>query len=182
VHRTWQVVSEPDPIFAAIERYKIAAKAESDAEADFSRREKILLEKVGQREPSIGVFDLSNPQSRVYGRQLVAYSHEQIDALCPADRFPDMNQLHHASFKDLAKRHADIMGDAERVRQDAAGPAYEALADLVETVPTTLAGILALLDWQRESIDADSQSLHTGHFAMVGDAIADALRGLSAKT
>jgi hypothetical protein len=30
------VVSEPDPIFAAIERYRIAAKAEDDAEADLA--------------------------------------------------------------------------------------------------------------------------------------------------
>ena len=175
-----QGVAEPDLIFAAIERYKAATEADDAAEADFARREKILLETVGQREPSISVINLSgNPRGPGYGQQVTAYSHEQIDALCPPDKFPDMNRLQRAFFDDLARRHADIMGDAERVRQATAGPAYDALADLVETVPTTLAGILALLDWQRESIDADSQSLHVGHLAMVGDAIGDALRSLN---
>jgi hypothetical protein len=61
-------VSEQDPIYAAIERYKVAAKAGDDAEADFARREKILLETVGQREPSIGVINLSgNPRGPDYG-------------------------------------------------------------------------------------------------------------------
>jgi hypothetical protein len=87
-------VSEQDPIYAAIERYKVAAKADDDAEADFARREKILLETVGQREPSIGVINLSgNPRGPDYGQQVTAYSHEQIDALCPPDKFPDMNRV-----------------------------------------------------------------------------------------
>jgi hypothetical protein len=178
------VINEPDPVFAAIERYRIAAKAEDDAEADYSRREKILLENVGQRHPSIGVFDLSNPHGPMYGHQITAYSHKQIDGLCPPDRFPDMNKLHHGWFEDLAKRHADIMGDAERVRQDAAEPSEAALADLVETVPTTMAGVFALIEWQREMFDeSDSrQALHTGHYAMMCDAIGDGLRGLTVQT
>lgn len=182
VPATARTVSEPDPIFAAIERYKVAARADDDAEADFARREKILLETVGQREPSIGVINLSgNPRGPGYGQQVTAYSHEQIDALCPPDKFPDMNRLQRAFFDDLAKRHKEIMGDAERVRQDTTEPAHEALADLVETVPTTLAGILALVGWQRETIDGDSQALHTGHCAMICDSIADALRNLYAQ-
>jgi hypothetical protein len=92
-----------------------------------------------------------------------------------------MNKLHHAWFEDLAKRHADIMGDAERIRQDAADPSFEALADLVETVPTTMAGVFALIEWQREAIGLDSQALHTGHYSIMCDTIAEALRRLTAQ-
>jgi hypothetical protein len=168
-----------DPIFAAIELYKAAAKAEADAEADFARREKILLETVGQTDPSIGVIRLSgNPRGPGYGQQVTAYSHEQIDALCPPDQFPDMNRMHRAWFDDLAKKHQDIMGAAEQVRQDAAGPAYDALEALLETIPTTIGGVLALVDWQREAMEADSQVMDASHCAMVCYTVADALRGL----
>jgi hypothetical protein len=54
-----------------------------------------------------------------------------------------MNKLHRTWFEELAKRHEEVMGNAARVRQDAAEPSFEALADLVETVPTTMAGVFA---------------------------------------
>uniref|UniRef100_UPI001BD07143 hypothetical protein n=1 Tax=Bradyrhizobium sp. dw_411 TaxID=2720082 RepID=UPI001BD07143 len=170
---------QPDPIIAAIERYRAAAKVENDAEADFIRREKLLLDTVGQREPSIGVFNLAgSAQGPAYGQQCTAYSHDQIDALCPPDRFGEMNRSHHEFFEGFVKRHEEIMGDAERVRQDASEPRFDALADLVETVPTTMAGVFALIEWQRDTIDLDGQALHTRHYSILCDTIGDALRRL----
>jgi hypothetical protein len=87
----------------------------------------------------------------------------------------EMNRSHHEFFESFVKRHEEIMGDSERVRQDASEPRFDALADLVETVPTTMAGVLALIEWQRDTIDLDGQALHTGHYSILCDTIGDAL-------
>ncbi len=87
--------------------------------------------------------------------------------------------MHHDFFEELAKRHSEIMGDAERIRQEAALPPFEALAELVETAPTTMAGVFALIEWQRETIDLDSQALHTDDYSVLCDTIGEALRRLT---
>lgn len=173
-------VNEPDPVFAAIARYKAAAKLGDDAEADFVRREELLLEAVGQRHPSIGVFNFASPRGPAFGQQCTAYSHDQIDALCPPDQFEEINRSHHEFFASFVTRHEEIMGDSERVRQEASGPRFDALSDLVETVPTTMVGVFALIDWQRETIDLDGQALHTGHYSILCDTIGEALRSVKA--
>jgi hypothetical protein len=54
-------------------------------------------------------------------------------------------------------------------------------AGLVETVPTSMAGVFALIEWQRQTIELDSQALHSGHYSTICDTIGEALRRLTSR-
>jgi hypothetical protein len=126
--------SDIDPILALIEEYRTAAKTAAAAASEHSSREDMLIEQGLALNPFVAVLDVSGP-----GRPqpIVAYKHEYIDRLLPADRFSKPNAAAHASLDAQIERHKAIVGDSEDVLYAAQDAETEALDTLVWTPPTT---------------------------------------------
>src|SRR6266436_3060918 len=74
------------------------------------------------------------------------YAHDQIDRHLPPDRFSKANAEARASLDAQIDRHNAIMGESESVLYAAQDAETEAVDILIWTVPTTIAGVLALLE------------------------------------
>jgi hypothetical protein len=135
--------SSVDPIFSLIEDYRTAAKTVAAAASELSRREEMLIEHGLGMYPFTSVIDASGPGSP---KPTTAYTHEHIDLLLPVDRFSKPNAEAHASFDAQTERHKAIVGDSEDVLNAAQDAETEALDTLIWTPPTTIAGVLALLE------------------------------------
>lgn len=135
--------SEADPIFALIEEYRVAAKTTAAAASEVSRREEMLIEQGLGTYPVICVLDAA---ARGKPMPTMAYSQEQIDKLLPPGRFGKANAEARASLDVQIERHKAALGDSEDVLNSALDAETEALDILVWTPPTTVAGILALLE------------------------------------
>jgi hypothetical protein len=132
-----------DPIFALIEDCRAAAKTVAAAASEVSRRENMLIEQGLGLSPFISVLDVSGPRGP---QPTMVYKHEYIDRLIPADRFSKPNAAAHASLDAQIERHKAIMDDSESVLYAAQDAETEALDTLIWTRPTTIAGVLALLE------------------------------------
>ena len=137
-----EVVSA-DPIFSLIEAYREAAKAVAAAASEVDRREDMLTEQGLGLSPFISVLDVSRPGR---AQPMVVYKHEYVDRLLPPDRFSEPNAAAHAALDAQEERHKAIIGDSEGALNAAQDAETEALDALAWTVPTTMAGVLALLE------------------------------------
>jgi hypothetical protein len=132
-----------DPIFALIEEYRAAAKTFAAAASEHDRREEMLVEQGLGSDPFISVPDMSQ-----FGglRPVVVYKREYVDIHIPPDRFSKVNAAAHAELDAKMEQHKAILGDSEKVMYAAMDAETEAADTLVWTSPTTIAGVLALLE------------------------------------
>ena len=171
---------EADPIFAAISAYNVAREAELAALAEYCRREEMVKREIGTLDPSVLVFSPTGPDA-IHGQQVLAYTHEQIDKFCPPNLKPRLNALAHRSFAELKRTYDEIMGDAERVRDEAWDAANDALDAVVETVPVTTAGALGLLGFQRDLVESDWLRLTVDHAVRIIDSLEGVLLTMQAQ-
>jgi hypothetical protein len=162
-----------DPIFALIEAYRTAAKTHAEACSEFSRREEILIEQGWGLGPFISVLDVSGPRAPY---PVLVYKHEYVDVHVPPDRFREVNAAAHASLDAKFEQHKGILGDNEKVMYAAMDAETEAVDELVSTVPTSIAGVLALLELGPELRRASG--LDDDQAAAILVSVADALRDL----
>jgi hypothetical protein len=136
--------SDVDPIFALIQEYRAAAKTFAAAASEHDRREEMLIEQGLGSSPFISVLEMrSGPFSN---QPVMVYKHECVDIHIPADRFSELNATAHASLDAKFEQHKAILGDSEKIMYAAMDAETEALDTLVWTPPTTIAGVLALLE------------------------------------
>jgi hypothetical protein len=165
--------SDVDPIFALIEDYRAAASAVPAAAAEYSRREEMLIEQGIGLSPFISVLDVSGPGGP---EPTTVYMHQYIDRLIPADRFSKPNADAHASLDAQIERHKAILGDSEDVLYSAQDAETEVLDTLFWTSPTTIAGVLALLELCPKLRRSRVLDNHQAGAILVS--VADALRDL----
>jgi hypothetical protein len=134
-----------DPVFDPIERHRKARRALREAESAHSLAERemhadgsLFPRTVSIGNPSSG---LPRPASR---------SHDDIDRYTPADLFPHDNKREHEELSAAISFRDARIGPLEEAMNDAAIAEREIVEELVETEPTTIAGVLALLRFQRD--------------------------------
>jgi hypothetical protein len=103
---------------------------------------------------------------------VVVYKHEYVDIHIPPKRFPEVNAAAHASLDAKFEQHKAILGDTEKVMYAAMDAETEALDEIVWTVPTSIAGVLALLDFRSEASDMDDDQT-SALLCSVADALRD---------
>jgi hypothetical protein len=149
---------DPDPIFALIEDYRTAAKTCAAACSEHSRREGVLIEQGWGLGPFISVLDVSGPRAP---HPVIVYKHEYVDAHIPPDRFPKVNAAAHAELDAKFDQHKVILGDSETVMYATMDAETEAVDCVIWTVPTSIAGVLALLDFRSEASDMNDEQTST---------------------
>ena len=165
-----------DPIFALIEGHRAAVKTRAAAAAEVCRREGILMEQGIGLNPFISVLDVSGTYP--HPAPIVAYRHEYIDQLIPADRFSEANSSAHASLDAQIERHKAIMGDSGDISFDAANAESEALDTIIWTGANTVGGAVALLEWWGDVMNTTPDVLFADQNEALISSIADLLRDL----
>jgi len=142
-HRATLAPSD-DPIFALIEDYRTAEKAVAAAASELSRREEMLIEQGLGSSPFISVLEM---RDGLYAKKPVTiYKREYVDIHIPPDRFRQLNADAHIALDAKIEQHKAIMGDSEDVLNAAQDLETESVDALVSTTPTTMAGVIALLE------------------------------------
>jgi hypothetical protein len=136
--------SDVDPIFKLIDEYRSAAKAHGAAAAEHFAHEDTLIEQGLGLSPFISVLEMRTGPGRA--QPVTVYKHEYVDIHIPPDRFSEMNAAAHAELDAKIERHKAIEGDSEKALDAAMDAETEAVDALVWTPPTTIAGVLALLE------------------------------------
>jgi hypothetical protein len=96
----------------------------------------------------------------------------------PADLYPGDNRREHAELEAAISRR-DAIHIPSQEAMDATWEAERvALEELVETVPTTMPGVMALLKWHRDLWEIDPQSLEAEHLSYLCESVETALLNL----
>jgi hypothetical protein len=142
-----------DPVYAAIEEYEKtyvncrAAVAESNRLCD-------LADKVAGKHEVI-IPDLRGPDAEDSRHLRVVYQNGQkcvvadttviVKEYLPGEENEQLRQSFVSRLDDIQKARKAVYGDIDEVISGPAEAEWEAIDDLVETVPTTLPGLLAML-------------------------------------
>jgi hypothetical protein len=81
-----------------------------------------------------------------HAQPVTVYKREYVDVHLPPYQFSALNAAAHAELDAKIGQHKAIKGDSEDVLNAAQDVETEAVDDLVWTRPTTMAGVLALLE------------------------------------
>ena len=148
-----------DPIFALIERHRAESRAYDEAIGDLSKLEDTLPEEI-KRSPHVqfGLRDGVNPY--------YLYSHHDIDArlewMPDFSRTPEIRARLHAEFERdakeiLLKQDQCGLGAAELRTESLWGSLHKTACAIATTVPTSMAGVAAVLRYANEWEDVGGE-------------------------
>jgi hypothetical protein len=138
-----------DPIFAVIAAHQKAYVDLNAAESAHTAVEE-ELQAAGDLFPSIA--SRGNPSSGL--PRPVSKTHADIDWHSPADLYPEDNKREHDELSAAIARRAAKYPPAQEAMDAAWAAERLALDRVIETVPTTMPGVMALLRVRRELWDA----------------------------
>lgn len=161
--------AEPDPIFAAIEVHRKAKAAAAAAFAEVERLTTIADAEVGPR--SLPVLNMVQPGR--FKEFVDVTSWIDIDQLVPAEIYPDENAHFRERLRRQQEDHDAIVGDTDEITDEPCAVLWTAIDDFAETVPTTMAGLLAMIlyadeIWQQEEAGLLIANMATAARALVG--------------
>jgi hypothetical protein len=138
---------EPDLIFAAIAAHKDAQQMVDAAEAEINRLFALADETVGPC--NISMPDRREPTSPGFHPYVTADCWIDVDRYAPPETHAGLNKLCRAELEERQIEYSDFLKrvspDMEEIIPGPAAAECETCDRLAETVPTTTAGILALL-------------------------------------
>jgi len=166
---------EPDPIFAAFEAYK-KTQAVFNAASDVHGLAERELEAAGDLFPT--TVSIGNPHSGLPGATL-SRTHKDIDDYTPVDLYPLENEREHAELSSaIARRDARLI-PAEEALEAAWDAEREALGQLVQTVPTTMPGVMAMLELHRDWANGDD-AIDADYLSCLVESVHQALEEMTA--
>jgi hypothetical protein len=143
----------PDPVYAAIEAHE-KAYANCRAAVAESNRLLDLADKVAGKHEVI-IPDLRGPDASESTWLRVVYQNGQkcivaptsviVNEYLPGEENEQLRQSFVSRLDDIEKAREAVHGDIDAVVEGPASAGADAVDDLVETVPTTMAGLLSFL-------------------------------------
>jgi hypothetical protein len=131
----------------------------------------------------VGPSHLDIPSMVEPGTTVEACCWWDIEKAVPREQYPDLNAHHNRLLDERKAAHAAIVerliGDEDEATSEVCGPELDALYEFAGTVPTTLAGLLAMIIYAAECsennleafTDSDSpliENLATAAKALIG--------------
>jgi hypothetical protein len=149
-------VAIPDPIFAAIERHRQTDHAKRAKYAEADRVFKLA-------DQTVGPSHIEIPSKTEPGKIVQASGWFDIQNHVPEEKFPELYAEYNALLKERKAAWSAAVGHYGKVDYTQAeyDAAWKALDDFVETVPTTLPGLLAMLAYAHEMVTEDDHSFWT---------------------
>jgi hypothetical protein len=140
--------SEPDPIYAAIEAHRKAGAASCAASAEIRRLYDLADEIAGPREIDI-------PSMLEPGTTVKASIWLDIEQAIPSAKFPEQYAYYLALLNERSEAHYAVTGDTDPIGEEEYAAEWDALDEFADTVPTTLAGLLAMMIYAAEVRERD---------------------------
>jgi hypothetical protein len=137
-----------DPIYAAIGAHRKAAAASCAASAEVKRLYDLADKIAGPRE--IDVPSMLEP-----GTTVKASIFPDIEQAIPSAQFPEQYAHYVALLEERCAARFAVTGDTDPIGEEAYAAEWAALDDFAETVPTTLAGLLAMIVYAGECRETD---------------------------
>ncbi len=141
------VSAEPDPIFAAIERWKEALAVENASYGALSAAQEAFRDRYGSLTPS----GMPREMGEIFKSEDDPYwslrTHKQITEL---KSHPDLGKLvpfFHRQLNIQAADYEENVAPIEEASDQAASTRIDAAYAVFDTVPTTLAGMRAKITW-----------------------------------
>ena len=142
--------TQVDPIMAAIKRHRRALDVVEATEREISRLYELADEMAG---PSyIPVLDMRQGPIHLYED---AYSVSDISDLVPGLDNQELLLFYLDKFETQMRERSAVHGDTDALMKEPAADLWAAEEALCETVPATLPGLLALLDYLGTAVTAN---------------------------
>lgn len=132
-----------DPIYAAIEVHRKARAASCAASAEVRRLCDLADEIAGPRE--IDIPSMIEP-----GTTIKASIWLDIERAIPSAQFPEQYAHFLALLEERRDAHYAVTGDTDPIGDEQYAAEWDALDDFADTVPTTLAGLRAMIIYAAE--------------------------------
>jgi hypothetical protein len=147
-------VLAPDPIFAAIEAHRAAYATMMAVFAEHRRVHALADAKVGP-------FQIEVPSMVEPGETVRASCWWDIERAIPKE-YPDLYQCYCDLLEERRAARAAIIepliGDEDEATDEVAAPELGALEAFEETIPTTLAGLLAMVAYAGELYEQNADA------------------------
>jgi hypothetical protein len=161
-----------DPIYAAIEAHREAVAVANVAYAESARLHRLANEIVGPHWIEI--------PNRLEPGTVMAMCVSDINEAVPRDEFPDLNEHYREQLRDRNAERRKVHGDTDKLTEGPADAAWDALDEFMETVPTTLLGLLTMVVYatelfERNEFDDCGELLQS--FATAAKAVIEAQAG-----
>jgi len=149
---------QPDPIYAAIEAHEKAYAAVRGACAESDRLCQLADDVAGKHIVAIPDLRVAPSVDDHYYVLPVAYEQSGIkffdapttlyvDVYLPGDENEQLRQGFYRRLDEIQKARTAVYGDIDTVVGDPSCTECEVLDELVDTVPTTMAGLLSFLNY-----------------------------------
>jgi hypothetical protein len=135
--------SPADPIFAKIEAHRQAHAASCAASAEIKRLCDLADEIAGPRE--IYIPSMIEP-----GTTVKASIWLDIEEAIPSAQFPDQYAHYLALLNERSEARYAVTGDTDPIGEEQYAAEWDAVEDFADTVPTTLAGLRAMILYAAE--------------------------------
>jgi hypothetical protein len=143
----------PDPIYAAIDAHR---KAHATMLAIFAEHRKAHE----LADAKIGPLDI--PSMIEPGKTVEVSCWGDIERAVPREQYPNLNAHHNAVLDERSAAHnaivESLIGDEDEATSEACHPYFKALQAFMETVPTTLPGLLAMIVYAEEGFERDNET------------------------
>jgi hypothetical protein len=152
---------EADPIFAAIDAHRQAHAASAAASAETRRLVDLADQTVGH---GISVPSMIEP-----GTTVEASIWLDIEETIPRATYPEQHAHHLALLEEHRAAREAITGDTDLIGEEEYADEWDALGDFADTVPTTLAGLLAMIIYAAECSDKDPDAFTDHSCPLIGN-------------
>jgi hypothetical protein len=149
-----------DPIFAAIEAHRKASAAADAASAEVKRLCELADKVAGSRQ--IDIPSMIEP-----GTTVKASIWLDIEEAIPSAQFPEQ-YAHYLAL--LEERHAarfSVTGDTDPIGEEEYEAEWDARGDFADTMPTTLAGLLAMIIYAGEVSERDAEAFADSNCSLI---------------
>jgi hypothetical protein len=173
-HAVAGIPTSVDPIFEVIEAHREAAAASAVATAECRRLHDLADEIVGR---SIEIPSMIEP-----GTTVQASIWLDIEQAIPSAIYPNEYAHQIALLQQHSEARFAIHGDTDPIGEDEYAAEWDLVGEFAETVPTTLAGLLAKLIYAAKMLEKENGVLDGDHGRDLMESLATAARAIGGQS
>jgi hypothetical protein len=143
--------SPADPIYVAIEAHRKARAASCAATAEIKRLCDLADEIAGPRE--IDIPSMIEP-----GTTVKTSIWLDIEGAIPSAQFPEQYAHYLVLLEERRAARFAVTGDTDPIGEEEYAAEWDAVGEFADTVPTTLAGLLAMIIYAAEVSERDAEA------------------------
>jgi hypothetical protein len=147
--------SAADPVYAAIEAHSKAYATMQAAFAEHRKAHELADAKVGPAHLDI-------PSMVKPGEIVEASCWWDVERAIPREQYPDLYAHHNGLLEERRAAHdaivVSLIGDEDEATEELCRPEFEALKAFMETIPTTLPGLMAMIVYAGECSENNTEA------------------------